>query len=435
MLLAFCIIAPLAAHADTLGNNIINILYGPKGISGSQIDSITGVTADNGYGLMDIVQTLVGQGNPLAPFALSLVALFFVIETLNKSVSFEKITIEMVIKLLIRLLIAKILVDNASNILIQIDRIIIKSTGTVMQGITNSVAALKAKNPDIDAGWGVTNIVSLFSDSGLAWIMTSIGNVFGVVLTTIMTLGKGGMGALMEAAGWAALMAMSVTLNNFLGWGNTSLYNAQQLQAFGITTSGTNFAYVPIAPATWVYYIWLGMLLIRVVIAYLVEAIIWIQIYITLVLRSIEMLLLAYLAPIAMAAFVSDEFKATTKKFLLNFATICLQGMVIVVICKVIDIIFVDKLTLDNFLKITSPSSFPATNLAAIPSWLAPFITEKGLGYVMWAFAQLGIYDMWGNSWGFLNPLKMLLISIVPPIITSILIGKSRSIAQTLIGG
>ena len=418
----------------TLGDEIINILYGPTGLSGSQIDSVTGaVTGVSGgtIGLMDIVKQLVTppNTNPLGPFALSLVALFFVIETLNKSVSFEKITIEMVIKLLIRLLIAKILVDNASWILVEIDQIIIKSTGSVMSGITNSINTLKAGNANYDVGWGVTNVVSLINDNGLASVVSQIGTVFGVLLTTVMTLGKGGMGSLMEAAGWVGLVAASHDLLGMLGGGDTSVYTAQELLRFGVIATGNRFAYIPVSPAEMSYYIWLGIMVVSIAIRYVVQAVIWIQIYITLILRSIEMLILAYLAPIAMAAFVSDEFKATTKKFLLNFATICLQGMVIVVICKVVDIIFVDKLTLANF------NADIAASTAPIPGWLTALGGDKGPGYIMYMLVQSGIYDMWGQSWGFLEPLKMLFINIFPMIVVSILVGKSRSIAQSLIGG
>ena len=351
-------------------------------------------TKDN-FSLTKAISGFATKDNPLMPFALSLVALFFIIETLNKSVSFEKVTIEMVVKLLIRLLIAKILVENAGHIMLQIERIILNSTGDIIGNIGK-----KIKPVDI----GLLIRFSPYTSQFLVLLSTTIGGFF--ALKDLADLVQHGL--LGAALGIGVIALFNAVLSAWMFFDEAGMKDYLH-NTLGTTPMGSTYIGMGLGSLNFMIG-WLLVSLAAIAIRYIVEGVVKIQIMLTLILRAIELLMLAYLAPIAMAFFVSDEFKATTKKFLINFATICLQGMIIVVICEVMG------------------------NLFKNPYWAA-LGTSYGANPVASFYINIGMLDPWGQHWGVLQPIKVILFSILEPIVVGMLIGKSRAMASTLMGG
>ena len=414
LLLAFCFILPMVASASDV---TLDTVVEEKGFGDKVINILSGTTS-----LTNQFRAVLkdGAANPLRPFALSLVALFFIIETLNKSVSFEKVTIEMVVKLLIRLLIAKILVDNASDILLRIDSIIISSTNNMMKAMNKFNASI------------LLSIDSFITDDGT--VPYAVSNIFDWILTLVGVkdmLGNGGLASMLQlvpegimkilgksmakTVDKAAPLIANKIVAKFVGYGSMTLNTAQGLFR-------NRFVYIPTS-STGILLV-LGTGLVGLIITQLIQVVVSIQIFVTLMLRQIELLILAYLAPIAMAAFVSDEFKGQTKKFMIQFATLSLQAMVIVVMCKLLDKVLAPPFDTSDLGYTTGPDD---AWYLQIFSW----ISDK----LMFVLYYTGIYDPMGNHWGYAQFVKVILYSIINPVIVGMMVGKSRQIASTLMGG
>ena len=396
LVIAAAIFAPIMASASTFPQEIIQMM----------INSNPNDTGTPYISLKDVIDKIIANnGNPLAAFALSLVALFFVIETLNKSVSFEKVTIEMVVKLLIRLLIAKILVENASAILIQVEKIILESTNAVAGGMAGGLIPV-GQRKDIGQLFRFTENLSHFLTS-----ISDTGDGYLLLKGLLTTTGNGPLPSALQLGVIALIKTFSFKAFN-LGLTTLDIQRATGIIPIPPNAPLSNFIFVPTAPDAVGLYV--AAIVISWIIRIIVEGFVKIQITLTLFLRSIELVLLAYLAPIAMAFFVSDEFKGQTKKFIISFATVCLQGMIIVVICGIMDNIFKNP-----FMFTDSPSG----------------IITGPLGELIFTGINYGILDPWGQHWGFLQPIKMVLMSIIEPIVLGMLIGKSRAMASSLMGG
>ena len=388
LVIATAIFAPIMASASTFPQEIMNMMIS-AGSNGTH------------FSLKDVVsEMLLKTGNPLAAFALSLVALFFVIETLNKSVSFEKVTIEMVVKLLIRLLIAKILVENASSILWQLESIILETT----KGLVTAVQGMGDIGTRRDIG-------SLFRfQPGMSKLLASVSDTadgFLLLKSLFTTLGNGALPSALQ-------LTAAALIKGFSGIAFDLIVEPVRIkEATGIDPIAATgrWTFAPFAPDAVAIYV--SAILIGWIIRILVEGFVKIQIVLTLFLRAIELVMLAYLAPIAMAFFVSDEFKGQTKKFIIQFATICVQGLVIVVICGIMDSLFTNP-----FMFTDSPSGF----------------IKPGYDEIFTAI-NYGVLDPWRQHWGYLQPIKMILFSIIEPIVLGMLIGKSRAMASSLMGG
>jgi hypothetical protein len=309
----------------------------------------------------------VKDTNPIAPLAISLIALYFVIEVIQKSTSLDKINLEMIVKLLLRLLIAKILVDNATEILVRINGIIganIRSVSGVFDGITefNVVESIK-HSINANNAWGLLNTAINATMKGML----------------LIDLGKtAGLAAIATAA---ALAVVSLTISGLIG--ATTDYEV----------------YIPTSATEWQ---WFGIVvLVTVAIRVIVNIGCTLSILFSLWMRDIEIIILAMLAPLAMAGFVSDEFKGATKKYLMHFAAICVQGIVIAVIINLAGLLFPPD-----------PVTF-ANGMAGI-------------------FEFLGLINGAGSI---LSPIMNTLYSCIPPVITAVLLGKARGIAQMITGG
>jgi len=465
LMLALCVILPIAipqvAHAGFLDAPITLNTAAPQPSDASHVGLTSGwVAGGMGNRVINLLSTSTGitasltqafrSHNPLAPFALSLVALFFIIETLNKSVSFEKVTIEMVVKLLIRLLIAKILVTYASTILLQIDQIIIASTNKVMDNMANFTAPIQSMSllqflpNDI---WGFGSAFRMMS-SWLNWYLyyTEVKNA----------LGNGPLGILFGGAAMYFSNSFAKDIDKVLMFSHTTwadgvdstgawigTHELKPLLPGAIAESGqvseANI-YTPSGAYGVGIFLLLGMA--SQVLTTVIYVVTTIQIFITVMLREVELLILALLAPIAMAAFVSDEFKGQTKKFIMQFATLSLQAMVIVVMCKFLDRIVGNPYNMMNFVfdVDTSPGGPAATNYSTLTSYILKYMNYIAPGSnLMNSFGKsliaFGFFDPIGMNWGFMQPIKLLFYGAINPIIVSMMVGKSRQIASTLMGG
>jgi len=103
---------------------------------------------------------------------------------------------------------------------------------------------------------------------------------------------------------------------------------------------------------------------------------------IILYIRMLEMTILTFFSPLAVPAFVCAETKHMAKKFIMSFAALCLQGAIIVVCCEIVDEIMLT---------------------AAAPG---------------------NLFDIVGN----------LVAGLMPAVLLTMLIGKSRQFANSILG-
>ncbi|GHV19689.1 hypothetical protein FACS189425_10430 [Clostridia bacterium] len=327
--------------------------------------------------------------NPVEAVALSLLALYFVIEVVTKSTSIDKISVEMIVKLLLRLLIAKILVSSAANILTSIlgiiDGIAIRMMDVDFGGFGRIQLPIGG-NIDVSGTIPAPNPFGVAADAGGALIETAIsGAVSGIAMA-------------FELEGLAKLPPISAIIAGAFKLGVPIIIRGVIDAIFSISTGGMLHFYVPLSMTE--LKVWGALLAANIVITEIINAFTWVSVYFTLFMRNLEIIILSILAPLAMAGFVTDEFKGTTKKFVLQFATTCVQGVVIIIICRVMNQIM----------------GFHADDLL---EGFAVFLTRVGIvGY--------------GTIFG---PIQALVANAVYPILTSMLIGKSRSVAQAIVGG
>lgn len=117
----------------------------------------------------------------------------------------------------------------------------------------------------------------------------------------------------------------------------------------------------------------------------------WIQL-IQLYVRYIEIIILYMFSPLAAASFASGEFKHVGKGFMLNFAAICMQSAIIILGMRIID------------------------------GLIDPPTVTTGWGSVIDFITTI------------LDPLGGIVNSLMPAIMMTILIPKSRSFAKTVLG-
>jgi len=161
------------------------------------------------------------------------------------------------------------------------------------------------------------------------------------------------------------------------------------LQKFSYILTGT-------APVLAILYPIFGMIFIGVILLIpifingVVVIIGWFQL-LQLYIRYIEIMILYTFSPLAAASFVSGEFKHIGKSFMLNFGAICLQSSMIILGMRVID----------GLIEVPTAGG-SSTVIDFIVTWL--------------------------------DPLGGIVNSLLPAIIMTMLIGKSRAFAKTILG-
>lgn len=366
--------------SGALGSTPVDTAAELNSLSEVAVEFITG-DSDAGKSAKDILDEVAtvasGTDNPVKSIAISLIAIYFVVEILSKTTAIDKITMDMIIKVLLQLLVAKLLVDNAGTLLMKIHDFIMSSLGQVETELAK-VAVTTEKLSLLKLTPATTNFVI---DA------VPLGGIVNAASTVALALGfldnlaqAAGLPAIAIAAKTAVVSALvGVLIGIFLP--GVSGIDTGLLGLSSALTGGRSLIILALA------------IVVRIILYLLVSAFCSITIMITLWMRQIELIVLLFLSPLAMAAFVSDKFRSTTVKFVSHFAAICVQGLVILIICYVADLAFYAG---DH----------------KISTWLAECI----------------------NTFGMLGPVFAAVNDIFPVIIISSLIAKSRSFAQIICG-
>jgi len=219
--------------------------------------------------------------------AYSLVVLFFLIDLFGQVISFDKVTVESIIRMLVKLLVARILIGAAPQICEGIYVTLNNTLAGQVGGFAGSIVL-----PPLDA--------NLLLGSNFSAGAAGIKGTVEVVLKALIAVywGINLMDAIVNTFGMGLIWVALLT---------------------GITE--TVFSLV--------------LLLVYALIVKLVCGIVIIMQKITLYIRLIEVTILTALSPIAMAGIVSPEFKGMTKKFLFSFGALSLQGAIIVIACQI----------------------------------------------------------------------------------------------------
>jgi len=207
--------------------------------------------------------------------AYALAVLYFLIELIGQIIALDKVTPEIIVRMLIKLFIAKILIDAAPEIC--------KGIYQTFQGLVTVTSApgdrIITTNP---------SFTGMFT--GLDKIGLDI--IFGA--------------------------ANRITV-------------ARTLSAMFLIVQGVAVAIAVGSRSVTSFLLPIGIVLALPLITLLIVTFMLVGQYITLYVRYIEIGLLTILSPLAMAGAASGEFKGVTKKFLLSFAAVCLQGTIIIV--------------------------------------------------------------------------------------------------------
>ncbi|MDR0930343.1 MAG: hypothetical protein LBM38_01150 [Clostridiales bacterium] len=394
-----CDVAPILSQST--GNTVyaepvIPTGENPDDLLGPAFDEIA-VAVNRGLGL-DFSD---GFGDAVAAMALSLVALFFVIEVVNKSVALEKVTMETVIKLLLQLLVAKILVENAPEFMAKLE--------SGLTGLGNKIGTITLAGGD--DGWkglfkGYTHLAgtnaetALITDGGGVFIIVNLlalANTmvfFNFIMPIIQLIGGDpftgkAMGLLLLVLIPVYYIQSGVAIGAGLGLEAAFSGAPPELGVLEAILSGWTNLFV-----MWANLLMIALNGVAYLLSIVVVKVLQFFIYIDLLLRALELQLLLALSPLAMAAFVSDEFRSNTKKFIMSFATVCLQGVIIVIMCRVCK---------------------------------ALFTFDEGTGL-------LGKMMIAGNIM-MPNPFNTLLTPIIGMLSLKMLIGKSRGFASAILGG
>lgn len=271
-----------------------------------------------------------GAANTFVNLAYALAVLYFLIELIGQVIALDKITPEIIVRMLVKLFIAKIMIDTAPAMC---EAIYNTFHSIPVAGIADNL--FTSEIPKIGPG------ILFGGDDAAKGIMTGL-SVVSILVNAIVT----------------AIAIASRALNAFI---------------------------LP-----------LGIVTLVPILIFLIVTFMLVGQYVTLYIRYIEIALLTILSPLAMAGAASGEFKSVTKKFLLSFAAVCLQGIIIVLGAEILGALMPD-----------------------------PTVSTSGAGSIYGNFDNYNMFAslMYGIS------------LIMKASMFTMLIGKSRSFANAVLQG